>query len=287
MQFVVQLGDIIDARAKAHKGSDVECSKVLEELQKSDCQYLVNIIGNHELYNFNREELVKRLGVLKDGSSWYSFKPWEDLPLRMVVLDGYDISTIQGLDENKTSEAKTLLKRHNPNDIESFGVEWSKGLQGVNKRFMPYNGMIGDEQMHWFKKTLKESCESNEAVIILSHIPIHPDAADHLCLLWNYNDVLEVIRGHPCTVAVLAGHDHEVRLASVTFMILIKIPFSSSQGGHFLDNGVHHLTLPSPLLCQGDEVAFMTASVNAEHKELNLLWHGDSKIIPKDLKIKL
>ena len=210
VDFVVQLGDIIDGRAKENKGSVIECCKVLEELQKSDCKFMVNIIGNHELYNFHRGELDKRLGVLRDGFSWYSFKPWESLPLRFVVLDGYDISTIQGMDDEKTSEAKRFLKMHNPNDIDTFGVEWSKGLQGISKRFMPYNGMVGAEQMQWFKETLKKSCEGEESVIILSHIPIHPDAADNLCLLWNYQEVLEVIKAHPCTVAVLAGHDHEV-----------------------------------------------------------------------------
>ena len=99
---------------------------------------LYHTVGNHELYNFKREELIKRLGVLRDGSSWYSFKPCDSVPLRLVVLDGYDISTIQGLDEEKTSEAKTFLKKYNPNDIESFGVEWSKGLIGVDKRFITH-----------------------------------------------------------------------------------------------------------------------------------------------------
>ena len=184
--------------------------KVLNELQKSGCKYLVNIVGNHELYNFRREELAETLGILRDGSSWYSFKPWDDISLRFVVLDGYDISTIEGLDEMKTSEAKGFLKKHNPNDIETFGVEWSKGLEGEDKRFMPYNGMIGEEQMQWFQQTLKESSESKESVIILTHVPIHPKAADNLCLLWNYKEVLGVIKENPCVAAVLAGHDHEV-----------------------------------------------------------------------------
>ena len=56
--------------------------QVLRELNKSGCKHLVNIIGNHELYNFSRKELDKRLGIRMNGSTWYSYKPWEDVPLR-------------------------------------------------------------------------------------------------------------------------------------------------------------------------------------------------------------
>ena len=52
------------------------------ELNKSGCKHLVNIIGNHELYNFSRKELDTRLGVKMNGSTWYSYKPWADVPLR-------------------------------------------------------------------------------------------------------------------------------------------------------------------------------------------------------------
>ena len=82
VEFVVQLGDIIDSKAKQHKGSEIECSKVLEELNKAGGKYLVNIIGNHELYNFKREELKTLLNVEKDGITWHSFKPWENVPIR-------------------------------------------------------------------------------------------------------------------------------------------------------------------------------------------------------------
>lgn len=100
VEFVAQLGDIIDSRAKKHNGSQMECekvsvdrfekdsskhkrvAKVLRELNKSGCNHLVNIIGNHELYNFSREELDKRLGVRMSGATWYSYKPWSSIPLR-------------------------------------------------------------------------------------------------------------------------------------------------------------------------------------------------------------
>ena len=105
---------------------------------------------------------------------------------RMVILDGYEVSCIEGLTAGKTDEAKEYMLKHNPNDTNTFGVEWSKGLEGINKRFMPYNGKIGDQQMAWLKDTLTQCQSERESVIILTHIPIHPSAADNLCLLWNY-----------------------------------------------------------------------------------------------------
>ena len=104
----------------------------------------------------------------------------------MVVLDGYDLSSIEGQDGKKTREASDYLMQHNPNDIHTFGVNWSEGLEGTSKRFMPYNGMIGAEQLDWLQSTLTDSRKARESVIILTHIPLHPSAADNLCLLWNY-----------------------------------------------------------------------------------------------------
>ena len=82
VKFVAQLGDIVDSKAKRNNSSSTDCQKVLEQLQQSSAEYLVNIIGNHELYNFKRRDLQTKLQVTKDDNSWYSFKPWTDSQLR-------------------------------------------------------------------------------------------------------------------------------------------------------------------------------------------------------------
>ena len=82
MKFVAQLGDIVDSKARSNNSSNSDCQKVLEQLQQSSAEYLVNIIGNHELYNFTRHDLQTKLQVAKDDKTWYSFKPWSDSPLR-------------------------------------------------------------------------------------------------------------------------------------------------------------------------------------------------------------
>merc|ERR1712062_147715 len=169
VKFVAQLGDIVDSKAKKNNTSNTDCDKVLEQLQQSSAEYLVNIIGNHELYNFKRHDLQTKLQVVKDDHTWYSFKPWSDSPLRLVVLDSFDISNIEGLSEEKTERAGQILSEKNPNR------SWSEGLHGTDKRF----------------------------------VPLHPLAANIKNILWNYQAVLDLLVRSGCVVAVLAGHDHD------------------------------------------------------------------------------
>ena len=82
VKFIAQLGDLVDSKARHNNTTSQDCQRVLEELQQAKSEYLVNIIGNHELYNFQRKELETRLSVVQDNQTWYSFKPWSDSPLR-------------------------------------------------------------------------------------------------------------------------------------------------------------------------------------------------------------
>merc|ERR1712215_283291 len=147
VEFVAQLGDLIDGKAKANGTVDADCETVLKELSKCRSKYLINIIGNHDLYNFKRNQLENLLQIMREGSTWYSFKPSVVSQLRIVVLDSYDVSTIEGITETTTQKAVAYLSEMNPNDISSFGVDWSEGLSGTDRRFMPYNGMLSKEQL--------------------------------------------------------------------------------------------------------------------------------------------
>ena len=64
-------------------------------------------------------------------------------PCRIVVLDSFDISTIEGLSQEKTERAQQILSEHNPNDFMSFGVNWSEGLAGTDlTRRSPQHGQL-------------------------------------------------------------------------------------------------------------------------------------------------
>lgn len=75
------------------------------------------------------------------------------------------------------------------------------------------------------------------------HLPIHPHSTDPICLAWNFDELLAIIRSHSSVVCYMAGHDHD--------------------GGYCRDKdtGVHHLTLEGVIETPSDSNAFGTVSV--------------------------
>jgi manganese-dependent ADP-ribose/CDP-alcohol diphosphatase len=253
--FVAQLGDVIDGSARQFKQSELALKRVLKMFEPvvkaSAFPFLVHSVGNHELYNFSREELVEVLPRPTESSnpllSFHSFSPWPGW--RVLVMDPFDISIVGWeVGEPKRVEALKLLKKNNPNDVES-SADWSTGLEGHDRRWMPYNGAFGGEQLAWLADTLDRAEEKGERAIVFSHVPVCPGASSSLTLLWNYEEVMSILHESSVVVAVFAGHEHE--------------------GGYLRDaKGIHHVTLQSPLECPLDRVAFASVDVYADKFEL-------------------
>lgn len=234
LDFVVHLGDIIDQQNfgmnTSHEALDVILS-VFHKLPES--LPVVNLIGNHELYNFTRKELE----VLLDMSPYskrqahYSFLPAPDRPgrrWRIVVLDSYAVNCIDQKEHNDgKDEAFEYLGKHNPNELRKKGGNWLTGLEGINRRFVPYNGAIGDAQRVWLDGVLAEADAAGEQVILMGHVPLAPGSCVNSCLSWDHEAVLDILDAHGCVTAVFSGHDHA--------------------GGYAFRNGVHYVTFPSPL----------------------------------------
>ena len=125
MTLVAQLGDLLDVKnttseeGKRDGSTSFEAlSKVQSVLGESNCKDFVNIIGNHELYNFSRAKLDELLDVKRGGlETWHTFLPVTGSKLRVVVLDPYQVSTIGGSTQENTKAAFDYLRKHNPNDI--------------------------------------------------------------------------------------------------------------------------------------------------------------------------
>jgi manganese-dependent ADP-ribose/CDP-alcohol diphosphatase len=68
--------------------------------------------------------------------------------------------------------------------------------------------------------------QQGQSVVICSHLPICPGTCPPACLVWNYEEVLQVLHKHPgVVVASIAGHTH--------------------QNGYLVDDsGIHHMVLP-------------------------------------------
>ena len=221
VSLVINLGDIIDgkcAKIMEHGGERHEhgvesVDHVLDALSAYTHGPIIHTYGNHELYNLSREEISNKLNIPfvveephNELVGYYSFKKHN---IRFVVLDSYDIA-LMGRCPNtsaKRKEAERLLSLHNPNYPAQENSP--EGLNGLKRRFVAFNGAVDKAQLEWLRETLHTAKSSKEKVIILSHQPILPGSSSPLCLIWNYNDLLQIMRQYKCTViASFAGHAH-------------------------------------------------------------------------------
>uniref|UniRef100_A0A8C8SR32 Manganese-dependent ADP-ribose/CDP-alcohol diphosphatase n=1 Tax=Pelusios castaneus TaxID=367368 RepID=A0A8C8SR32_9SAUR len=240
LEFVLQLGDIIDGFNAQHKTSKNALGRVMKEFKKLRAP-VHHIWGNHELYNFTRDYLTQSelntksledhifLGSAAKGQDspgdataehYYAYHFSPVTKFRFILLDAYDLSVL-GRDKStqKYQDSLKLLKEKNPNE----NLNSPTGL--AEPHFVEFNGGFSQAQLDWFNEVLTFSDRNEEKVVVVGHIPIHPDSTDDsVCLAWNYKDALSVIHSHQCVVCFLAGHLHD--------------------GGYCLDShGVHHLTL--------------------------------------------
>jgi len=215
---VINLGDTVDGKCLDVCGGGVQALEdVLQALGAYKSGPILHTYGNHELYSLSREELADRLNIPfiteDDGESHDLVGYWSYLPqpgVRFIIIDSYDISLLArcAATSSKRKEAEKLLSMHNPNFPEAENSPI--GLTGLQKRYVGFNGGVGTQQLEWLHQTLEHSRQCNEKVIILSHQPILPESSPSpVCLIWNYNDVLDIVRPYNDVIlACLSGHAH-------------------------------------------------------------------------------
>eukprot|EP00048_Salpingoeca_helianthica_P021991 m.15669 g.15669 ORF g.15669 m.15669 type:complete len:309 (+) comp6734_c0_seq1:775-1701(+) len=221
VEFVLQLGDFLDGRAKATR--DATLQSLMDELASLSVP-IHHTWGNHEFYCYSRTEL-KQTAIHSSPSStlYYDFTPHPRL--RFIVFDPYDISVLGRVEgEPEHAIATALLAARNPNAEKNS----PEGLEGYGRRFVAFNGGLGRAQLDWIESVLQDAKRLGQRVILVGHVPIGQRSCEPICLAWNYNEVLGLLHRYPCVVATFAGHDHS--------------------GGYELDEcGIHHLVLPSVL----------------------------------------
>ncbi|XP_035526582.1 manganese-dependent ADP-ribose/CDP-alcohol diphosphatase [Morone saxatilis] len=248
-EFILQLGDIIDGFNKGHDASGRALATVLREFSSSPVE-VHHVWGNHEFYNFSRSALLlsqlnstphtdgSPTGARAGGDVYaYRFSPFPGFTF--VVLDAYDVSLL-GREESSEQyrDAMSLIKQYNNNeDLNCPPV--CEGRQ----RFTMFNGGFSKDQLDWLDSVLSSADEKQERVTLVSHLPVHPFSTDPICLAWNFDELLAIIRSHSSVVCFMAGHDHD--------------------GGYYQDRdtGVHHLTLEGVIETPPDGNAFGTVSV--------------------------
>lgn len=230
-KFVINFGDIVDGFCPRDQSFNT-VKKVVNEFDMFKGP-VYHMIGNHCLYNLPRSKLLPLLKIQSpEGHAYYDFSPV--LEYRFVVLDGYDISAIGWpQDHPKTLEALKFLREKNPNVEKNSPT----GLVGLERRFLMFNGAVGKEQMEWLNGVLQEATELKQKVVVCCHLPLDPGASSKEALLWNYDEVMELIHRYNCVKVCLAGHDH--------------------RGGFSIDShGVHHRVLEAALECPPGTDAF-------------------------------
>lgn len=247
LKFVMNFGDIVDGFCPKDQSLEA-VKKVVNEFEKFNGP-AYHMIGNHCLYNLPRHMLLPLLKISSvDGRAYYDFSPTPEY--RFVVLDGYDISAI-GWPHNhpNTLEALKFLGEKNPNTEKNSPT----GLVGLERRFLMFNGAVGKEQIKWLDAVLQDATKLNQKVVVCCHVPLDPGSASPEALLWNCNEVMDVIHRYNCVKVCLAGHDH--------------------QGGHSIDtHGIHHRVLEAALECPPGTDAF--GHIDAYDDRLSLVGTG-------------
>lgn len=194
--------------------------------------------------------------VAASSQSYYSFSPHPGF--RVVMMDSYDVSVLGWPEGHPHREAAVaLLAARNPNDNKNS----PEGLAGLDRRFVAFGGGVSAPQLAWLRATLAEAGAQGERVFVCGHLPVHPDSCAAVCLLWNYEEVLEVLRHARCVVATLAGHTH--------------------RDGYCCDDaGVHHRVLASVLECKPGANAYGRVEVWPHAARLRGSGHMGSTHLP-------
>lgn len=245
LKFILQLGDLIDGKCKHNNESVQSMNLALKQLKKmfdeetgGEIPKLLHIFGNHEMYNFDRSEILsselnsaRALGQdAKKNGNYYAL----DLSskLKLICLDLYEFSV---LGYAKTHE--TYIKA---NDFIETKLKEAKrsGLYPV------MNGGVKDMQLSWFENELYKCKSENKKAIVCGHCPVLEEASHVKYLALNSDELNGVmgIKFPNVVVAYLSGHYHE--------------------GGYFKDAfNIHHITVPGVVEKGPDECSVMTVNV--------------------------
>ncbi|KAL8057292.1 hypothetical protein ABFX02_04G175200 [Erythranthe guttata] len=197
LKFAINFGDIVDGFCPKDQ-SLTSVNKIINEFRLFNGP-TYHMIGNHCLNNLSRDKLLPLLNIHHPN----------------------------------TKKAVNFLAERNPNSDKNS----PNGLIGRDRRFLMFNGAVGKEQIEWLDRVLEDATKLDQKVVIGCHLLLDADASSNEALLWNYNEVMDVVHRYSCVKACLAGHDHK--------------------GGYSVDShGVHHQILEAALECPPGTDAF-------------------------------
>jgi len=224
------MGDIIDGNVSLEKTKE-DLDRVIAVLDKNNKKMNhIHVIGNHCL-TVPRDYLVNKLGL---NQRYYDFviKNW-----RFIVLDGTDVS-IFGWDKESHNykQAQEWLSHHSLKEFPN-ATTW--------------NAAIGEDQKKFLIEKLQEAKKNGQKVIIFNHFPLLSESAAATHLLWNGNEIVDILNNPEVTgvtVAFLSGHYHP--------------------GGYTQYKGIHYWTLKGILEAPNGSNCFAIVTIFENHLEV-------------------
>ena len=237
---VVHVGDTVDGgKSRVTPGGAAAAADAVRDALTASGRPVHYVLGNHEFAIGDRNALAQRFGFTPapDGAAYRSFSPAPGV--RVILLDSYAESVVGWpAGDPRHAQAQVTLSEHNPLPAGKAQNDPGK-LTGTERRWVALGGAVGPAQLAWLQKQLVEARVARQRVLLFSHVPLHSGAVSSwcgpLCLAWDYEDVLAVIRRHAGTVAAcVAGHDHfggSVRDASGIAFITLQSVIETKRGG--------------------------------------------------------
>jgi len=237
VQAVVHLGDALDGKAQSGAGGSLPALAAVKAALSAAGAPVHYLLGNHGFYNFARSELAEHYGLAASpGHPAAHFAAVSLGRVRLILLDSYAVSVVghaAGSPQHDAAAAVLDAARAAARRRDAPAPRTENdpaGLAGLHRRWVALNGGLGAAQLAWLDGELGAAARAGQRALILSHIPLHPRATSAwcraLCLAWDFEAALQVIRRHAATVgACIAGHDHfggfaRDRASGVSFITL-------------------------------------------------------------------
>lgn len=193
--------------------------------------YFHNLVGNHEVYNFNRHQLCKYQysstnycstknvdeNVSDDISEnemkeddvqfYYSFSPWNKF--LFIMLDAFVIS-VHGYEYCNNEHYNYLLAEE---ILAKYNHHENKNIPPVNEddeynvRYAAFNGCFGEKQLEWLREQLEIAQIEKYSVFIFSHVPIVD--SNNVNIAWDFQEMKDLIEKYSCVKCFFAGHNHD------------------------------------------------------------------------------
>ncbi len=225
IDFAVHLGDFIDGDWQSY-----DTVLRLARGLKSPWHF---VLGNHDFaVSDDKKPLVPAL--LGMPARYYSFehKSWV-----FVVLDGNDLSTYAWPQGSLELAESTRIHDQKYPSAELW------------------DGGIGAAQLGWLDGVLAAADTSERKVMVLCHFPVFPENRHNL---WNAQEVMAVVEGHPSMKIWLNGHNHD--------------------GNYGEKNGIHYLNLKGML--DTTETAFATLALYEGRVEVKGVGRQSDMVLP-------